>query len=154
MKRIFGILLALLLVVGVGGAWGMGCTNPSVGTVQSTSDEQITSSGVRLLKIAFTTGSGSFTCVTNNDVTGWILLVKTDPGATAPTPNYDIDLDDSGGMDIMGGALDNRSATAREGALPLLRGNYQVIFNEGPLTIQVTTAGTSKTIELLIYYLP
>jgi len=132
MKRIFGILLALLLVVGVGGAWGMGCTNPSSGTVTTTSDKEIGSSGVRLLQVSYTTASsgGTFTCVTNNDVTGWILNVETDPGATAPTTLYDVDLDNANGRDIMGGALDDRSATETEDTLALKRGNYQVVYNE------------------------
>ena len=132
----------------------MGCTNPSVGTVTTTSDTEIGTSGVRLLQVSYVTGSGSFTCVTNNDVTGWILLVETDPGSTAPTGDYDIDLDNANGRDIMGGALDDRSATLTEAVMPLLNGNYTVVYHEGPLTIQVTTAGTSKTIEILIYYLP
>ena len=156
MKRVFGILLALLLIVGVSGAWGMGCTNPSSGTVTTTSDAEIGSSGVRLLQVSFTTASsgGTFTCVTNNDVTGWILNVETDPGATAPTTLYDVDLDNANGRDIMGGALDDRSATETEDTLALKRGNYQVVYNEGPLTIQVTAAGNSKTVEILITYLP
>ena len=161
MKKILGILLGLLLIVGVGTGWAtMACSNPSAGTVTSSSDVAIGTSkaGVRLLQISYTTGSngdaGLFTCITNQYVNGWILYVETDPGATAPTTLYDIDLDNDNGRDVMGGALDDRSATVTEGTRPLDRGNYQVVENYGFLTIQVTAAGSSKTAEILIYYLP
>ena len=149
MKRILGILLALLLVVGTGAAWGMGCTNPSAGTVTSTSDKEVGSSRVRLLQVSYTTdsGAGTFTCTTDNDVTGWILHVETDPGATAPDDNYSITLKNDNGRDIAGGNLSNRDTANAEDV---------VIeeYNHGTLVIAVSSAGNSKTAEILIYYLP
>ncbi len=161
MKKIIGILLGFLLVVvvGIGTGWAtMACSNPSSGTVTSSSDKAIgtTPAGVRLLQISYTTASsgGTFTCITNSYVNGWILYIETDPGSTAPTTLYDIDLDNDNGRDVMGGALDDRSATVTEGTRPLDNGNYQVIENYGFLTVQVTAAGNSKTAEILIFYLP
>ncbi len=161
MKKILGILLGLLLVVGVGvgTSWAtMACSNPSSGTVTSSSDKAIgtTRAGVRLAKISYTTAAsgGTFTCEMNSEINGWILRVITDQGATAPTALYDIDIDDDGGLDVMGGALDDRSDTARESTRPLNKGNYEAVETSGLHTIQVTAAGNSKTIVLLIYYLP
>lgn len=52
-------------------------------------------------------------------ITGRVVAVRTNPGATAPSDNYDIDLlVDS--YDIMGAALDNRDTANTEWALPLL----------------------------------
>jgi len=51
-----------------------------------------------------------------------IYEVITNPGdgAAAPTTLYDIVLNDADGIDLMGGTLANRSATASERAVPLL----------------------------------
>lgn len=43
-----------------------------------------------------------------------IVSVVTDPGATAPTANYDVTFVDGRGMDILSDACANRSATATE----------------------------------------
>ncbi len=48
----------------------------------------------------------------------YIIAVETDPGSPAPAPNYDIVINDANGLDIMGGTLANRSATATEKVVP------------------------------------
>ena len=155
MKRLLSLILGLLLITTP--VWGLGLA-PTKGTVTSASDTVISASGIRLFQVSYTTGTGGdinlFTCSTGKPITGWILLVETDPGATAPTDNYDITLLNANGRDVMGGALTNRDTANTEAVLPLLNGNYSAVWNEGPLTITVTAAGDSKTIELLIYYLP
>jgi len=45
---------------------------------------------------------------------GKILLVVVDPGSPAPTANYNITLKDGTGLDVMHGALQNRSDTVTE----------------------------------------
>ncbi len=150
MRKVICVTLALvvLFVFWVAQSFAtMGCSAPSAGTVTSSSDELISQSGVRLLQISYTTGSGTFTCITNQHVTGWILHVETDPGTTAPDDNYGITLKNDNGRDIAGGNLSNRDTANTEDV---------VIeeYNYGPLTIAVTSAGTSKTAEILIYYLP
>ncbi len=152
MKKFLVIVLGLL-VLSFSSAWAL---NPSTGTVSDWSDTKLGTGAVRLLWISYVTdaSTGTFTVTTDKLINAWILKVQTDPGSTAPTPSYDIDFDDANGEDIMGGALDNRSATATESTRGLLNGNYQPVENFGKLTIQVTAAGNSKTIELLIWYLP
>ena len=63
---------------------------------------------------------GAVTSVsTTNALQGYyIYMVVTKPGSPAPTSNYDIILNDQDGMDMMGGTLANRSATAVENAVP------------------------------------
>lgn len=142
-----------LLLLSFSSVWAL---NPSAGTVSSWSDIQLGVGGVRLLQISYVTHSsaGTFTVTTDKFINAWILKVQTDPGDTAPIASYDIDLDDANGEDIMGGALDNRSDTVTESTRGLLNGNYQPVENFGKLTIQVTAAGNSRTIEILIWYLP
>lgn len=68
---------------------------------------------------------GSFPATASYPINGWIIRVETNPGSTAPTANYDITLTDQDGLDVMGGVLANRSATATEHVLapqPYVRG--------------------------------
>ena len=150
------LLIAILITVFAFIAVPSYALNPSAGSVTSGSDAEIGTSGVRLFQISYTThaSAGTFTCASDRDITGWILLVETDPGATAPTDQYDITLINSNSRDVMGGALANRSDTNTEAVMPLQNGNYTIVYNEGPLTVTVTNAGNSKTAEILIYYLP
>jgi hypothetical protein len=48
----------------------------------------------------------------------YIYIIRTNPGATAPTTLYDITLPDTSGVDLAGGMLANRSATATERVIP------------------------------------
>jgi hypothetical protein len=55
------------------------------------------------------------------DVQGlYITLVITNPGSPAPTDNYDIVINDSDGVDVMGGTLANRDTSNSEQALPYI----------------------------------
>jgi len=54
------------------------------------------------------------------DIDGWVFMVLTNPGATAPQAAYGLTLKDGEGIDIMGGTLAGRSATASEQAFPQL----------------------------------
>jgi len=71
-------------------------------------------------------------------VDAFLTLVVTDPGATAPTTLYDITLNDEYGVDVMGGALVDRSATATEQAMPLIAGCPVPRVVDGPLTFALT----------------
>ena len=65
-------------------------------------------------------------------ITGWYLYsAETNPGATAPTANYDIVINDADGLDIAWGLLANRHTSNTEIAFladsshgyPVVRGN-------------------------------
>ena len=101
-----------------------------------------------------TSAGGVFTATAmSKSVNGMVVMVETDPDGTAvPTAAYDITLLNSGGADIMGGSLANRSATATELTMPLMNGNYTGVAVQGPLTLTVTTAGNSKIGVVKIYY--
>lgn len=74
----------------------------------------------------------------NDNLTAYIVLAVTNPGSTAPTNNYDITIEDSEGVDVMGGALADRSATASEQAMPLISGSPVPRLVHGPLTFKLT----------------
>ncbi len=111
---------------------------------------------MRLLQISYVTHSsaGTFTCITDWEIRGWIHEVETDPAPSTPQPddNYGITLKNPNGRDVMGGALANRDETNTEMVKPIVNGVWQKAWVDGLLTIAVTSAGNSKEAEILIYY--
>ncbi len=152
MKKL--ILILLVLLVYLTPVWALA---PSAGTVTSQSHKTVgRDANIKIWQVGYTThvSAGTFTLVTDQDINGWILLVETDPGSTAPTPDYDITIKNDNGYDLMGGALTNRHTTATERTRPLIGSVYEPVETVGKLTISVSAAGNSKTAEIIIYYLP
>ncbi len=148
-----GMMLALS-VLWTAGVWALA---PSEGTVVTHSDTALGNTGMRVFQVSYVSssaGGGLFTVSTLKDLTGWIVIVETDPGATTPTDDYDITLINSNGRDVMGGALANRDETNTEAVLPSISSTSTPVFNDGPLIITVTAIGNASTAEILIYYLP
>ena len=54
------------------------------------------------------------------DIPANIQYAVTDPGATAPTDNYDITITDALGNDVFGGELMNRDTSTSESAEPAI----------------------------------
>jgi hypothetical protein len=98
---------------------------------------------------------GSVPTSTVSGIMGYVVRVITDPGATAPTDDYDIVLNDKYGADVMGGALIDRDTTATEHALPIIGS-----ASAGALvidTLQLSISGNSVnsatgTVTVLIAY--
>lgn len=84
-----------------------------------------------------------------------LLYVATDPGTTAPADNYDITLEDSEGLDVMGGGLVNRDTANVEYAQPLasavaIPGGRHVA---GSLTMKFTdTANADADGEVFLFF--
>ena len=129
MKKILTFLCSFLL-----------CVNVALAASSATTTITGTPSGLNIMKIACTAHTdGSFTDYTTTEpVNGFIVAVITDPGSTAPTDNYDIDLDDKYGVDVMGSELDNRDTANTEQAVPLVGSAYSRRYVQGPLTVQVS----------------
>ena len=69
----------------------------------------------------------------------YICEVRTYPGITSPTDQYDIALEDMGGFDVMGGALVNRSDTNSERVVAvMITGVYGGPAVSGPITLVIT----------------
>ena len=79
-------------------------------------------------------------------------MAVTDPGATAPTANYDIVLNDELSADIFGGSLANRHTTSSEQAVPTIGAGT----GDRPVTksvqMEITNAGDTKGGTLAVLF--
>lgn len=82
--------------------------------------------------------NGSVTSTAGPSVYGYIVLVVTDPGATAPTDDYTITLTDPNSVDVMGGALADCDESNTEQWLPKIGNIYGSRFVNGPLTLNIS----------------
>lgn len=77
------------------------------------------------------------------EIAGWyVYAIETNPGGdTAPTTLYDVVINDAEGLDIAGGMLADRSATATEKITPRLDSTYSIfggVLVDGALTLVIT----------------
>jgi hypothetical protein len=79
------------------------------------------------------------------NIDGFVLLVETDPGSTAPTDNYDIVLNDKYGADIMGGDLADRDSSATERV-------KRVEFVDGRITPVITNNSVNSAVIVIYIY--
>jgi len=85
---------------------------------------------------------------------GRLVAVETDPGAAAPTDDYDIDIN-WGVTDIMGSALDNRDTANTEVAFPQKGTDFpDAVWLSGPLTAEVSAAGDTKGGAITLIIVP
>ena len=80
--------------------------------------------------------------------TGHVLQATTNPGATAPTDNYDIVINDSDGIDVFGGNLANRDTANSEQAAPSIADR----FVNGDLTVVFTNNSVNSANGVLCVY--
>ncbi len=132
-----------------------------------------------VLRLSWTTHTdGTFTGFTTMNVDGWIDAIETDPGATAPTDNYDVSIANkvvstingtstTTTRDITGdtgswsgaevttsedGVLANRDTANAEMTRLLNNGNYGGVMNIGPLLVDISNAGNSKVGVINIFF--
>lgn len=136
MKKLLVAFCMILLIAGVAGpAW-------ADGTVVQT--ENLYSGGDFMITLTCTADGALATWPSTTvkfrggNIDGYIYMVVTDPGTTAPDPDYDIVLNDANGIDIMGGELLNRSATATEHAIPKIDSIYGSRRVNGTLTLVIS----------------
>jgi hypothetical protein len=145
MKRIFTLLLAVFLAVPLLSFGAGTCTQNVTGTMDSITRQIITQ---QLTSVCTgDSGNGVFpaTAINSANLTklqGWYLYqAQTKPGTTAPTALYDITLIDANGYDIMGGLLNNRSATLAETVLAgFAAAGYPIVSPSG---FTITPTGNS-----------
>lgn len=120
--------------------------------------------GVRKVLIDWTSDSGGAVSVTTRKISGTLIKGVTDPGATAPTDNYDIAVTDEEGVDVLAAcqsSLQNRDTATSEQAYfllldaagtPLAQSLHPVVCDK--LTVAITNAGNAKVGQLILYYRP
>lgn len=98
---------------------------------------------------------------TTDKIVGELIKGVTDPGAAAPTDDYDIAITDEEGANVLGNSIDDladRDTSNTETAYFNLTngttgiGAFPVVCDK--LTVAVTNAGNSKNGQLIIYYRP
>lgn len=85
---------------------------------------------------------------------GEIVQIITDPGATAPSDNYDLDLYDDESLDLLQGLGENRHTTTTQTFVPFI-GNGTVTDHKvhvaSTIQLNINDAGDSKIGEVKIY---
>lgn len=88
-------------------------------------------------------GSGNYT--ESMVLRGWLVEIQTDPGATAPTDNYDIKLKDSNSVDVLADLALNRDTATTE-FIPTPGSGITILkYLNGTYTFDVSNAGAAKT---------
>lgn len=93
-------------------------------------------------------GSGNADKITTLPHDGVVIGLQTNPGAAAPTDNYDITITDDDGDDILGGAGQNRDTVDTETVMS--SGICGVAASK--LTLNVSNAGASKDGVVILWY--
>lgn len=113
-----------------------------------------------------TDDSAGTATVTTDRICGELIKIQTDPGAAAPTDNYDVTITDEEGINVVAGiqnaaALGTRdTANSEETYLHLLNADmtpigfavYPIVCDK--LTIALANAGNAKTTQVILYYRP
>lgn len=84
----------------------------------------------------------------------FIWYVETNPGSTAPTDDYDLAIYNEMGIDVMGGALNNRDTANSERAEPYIDSQYVIALPaRGPFYLdQTNNAIANATYRVRIIY--
>jgi len=138
MKMKLMILVFLACMMFVGNALAAGSVTVSIAKMPSDTIRVVTFSWTADASdgsVPSTTVSAAIT----QQIAGWnCFLGVTNPGSTAPTDNYDIVVNDTDGVDIFGGKLNNRDTATSEQAVPLVGGAYMTRPVTGAITMVLT----------------
>lgn len=99
-------------------------------------------------------GAATFpdTAITGS-IDGFLVGLFTNPGATAPTDNYDITLEDSNGIDVLGGAGGNRHTTASQMADPVIGTyNHPPVSERETYTLKIANNAVNSAITVITLY--
>jgi len=111
----------------------------------------------KIVKTFTSDGSGNAT-VAVDEFAGTILRVVTDPGASAPTDNWDVTCTDTYGADLFVGRGVDRDTTTTEQFCPGItlsdgtNSSAMPVTHSGTATLNVSNAGSAKTGTVVIIY--
>ena len=81
-----------------------------------------------------------------------LVLAVTFPGDTPPTAGYNVTITDAYQVDVMGGALMDRSATDTEQAAPSFPGSVGRRITDGRLTLHVSDNAVNSAYGFVALY--
>ena len=97
------------------------------------------------------TSDGSGDATQSVEVDGVIVRLITDPGATAPDPNYDVTVVDEFGLDLLDGQGANRHTSTTE-AVSLAGGLTTThVYHEGTCTVTIANAGATTEGQVVLF---
>lgn len=132
----FGIALGILALVLMGA------------TAQVVTKTEVTHPSVKCLKLAWTSASdGTVVSQSSAYYDGKVIWLATDPGATAPTDNWDLTVTDANGIDVLAGAGADRDTANTE---YVAEASLGAVANS-KLTVNITNAGDAKTGTIYLY---
>ena len=94
-----------------------------------------------------TTAGGAASDVTTKTYSGKIVGLATDPGATAPTDDWDLTITDDNSLDVLLGAGANRDTANTEYVVSASLGGVA----HSKLTANVTNGGNAKVMDIYLY---
>ncbi len=104
--------------------------------------------GVKLIKWAWTSATGgAVSSQTVNHYDGKLISLVTNPGATAPTDNYDVVINDDNSEDVLVGAGVDRDTANTE----LVNGTTLGAVANSRLTLVISNAGDEKLGVVYLY---
>ncbi len=107
----------------------------------------------RLVKVAISwVSDASGGCTQDVVLNGWLVKCVTNPGATAPTDDYDITLVDADGVDAAKGLLGNRDTANSEEVYLFASSATTPVLVQGTYTFTIANAGDSK-VGVATFYL-
>ncbi len=147
---IFAILLSVLMTAPSAFA------TASSATTTKTTTSWDAGKKTRIVTVAWlgASSNGAFTdYVVSNLAGGFLMKVVTDPGTTAPTDNYDIELDDASGIDALIGQLANRDTTTTEAVYPVTASGQLPVFMEaGSYTLKISNNSVGSATGVIKMY--
>ncbi len=130
------------------------------GTITLTSDamiEQGFRNSVRVRKVVYSfvgdAADGSLPASAAVALNGYIIKIVTNPGATAPTDNWDIRINDADGADVLNGTGADRDTANSETIYPTSTGAATVAWCEGSHTVVVTGNSVNSATGTITIYL-
>ena len=153
MKRLIVALGILALLVVPITAYAAGATSTVTDTLVKDGGG---GSHVSLLTFVWIANSGGAVTsdASDEEVSGYVFKVITDPGTTAPTALYNATLTDEDGVDVMGGELADRSATVSEQVVPKIDTVFGSNWVSGTLTLNIegnSVNGGQGEVKVYIY---
>ena len=91
--------------------------------------------------------------VLSKPIDGYLLALETNPGATGPTANYDITIENDNAVDVLAGAGANRHTSDTEVAYPAV-GMYfkRPIAPSDTLTLKIANNSVNSAVTVITLF--